>query len=54
MQNGAKIIHKEYLDKIKIWMEISKENFKKNIEKYLKNNFHKFTINLKEKKYINK
>ena len=47
-QNNIRIIEKEYTEKIKVILEISKENYKKTI----KNNFQKMEIKIKEEKYI--
>ncbi len=52
-QNSIKIIQKEYLDKIKILMEISKEKYDKNVEKNLKINFQNIPIKIRQEKIIN-
>lgn len=51
-QQKIRIIEKEYLERIKLLIEISKEKYKKIVEKYSKNNYQNFTINISKKQYI--
>lgn len=51
-QNNIRITNKEYQDKIKILMEVSKEKYNKNVEKTLKENFQNIPIKIKTEKII--
>ena len=51
-KNNIRISQKEYLDKIKILIEVSKEKYNKYVEKSLKDNFQNIPIEIKTEKII--
>lgn len=53
-KNSIKILKKEYLENVKLDIEMSKENYKENVEKYLKENFQKIPIKIKKEKFVEK
>ena len=52
IQNNMKIVKKEYLEKIKYLIEISKENFEKKVEAELKTNYQNLPIKILEEKFV--
>jgi len=53
-KNDIKILEKEYLENVKLIIEMSKEKYEKNVEKYLKDNFQKIPFIIKKEKYVEK
>lgn len=51
-QNDMKIINKEYADKIKFLVEISKEKYKNNVEKDLRINYQNLPVKILKEKII--
>ena len=51
-QNDMRIIEREYLDKVKLLVEVEKQKYDKILQKNLKNNFQKFTIKIEKEKHI--
>ena len=51
-QNDVAIVNKEYTEKIKLLVEISKEKYEKIVKKIPENNFKKVKIEIKEEKNI--
>ena len=51
-QNNIRITNKEYQDKIKVSMEVSKKKYNKNVKKTLKENFQNIPIKIKTEKII--
>lgn len=53
-KNSVNICKKEYLENVKLEIEVSKENYEKNVEEYLKENFQNIPVKNKKKKYVEK
>lgn len=54
IKNSIQIIKKEYLEKVKILIELSKEKYKKNVEGNTKGIFQNIPTKIIEEKIINK
>ncbi|MCI9365195.1 MAG: DUF1949 domain-containing protein [Clostridia bacterium] len=53
-KNDINILKKEYVENVKLEIEMSKEKYEKNVEKYLKMYFQKLPVKNMRKKFINK
>ena len=53
-KNDINILKKEYVENVKLEIEMSKEKYEKNVEKYLKMYFQKLPVKIMRKKFINK
>ncbi len=53
-KNDINILKKEYVENVKLEIEMSKEKYEKNVEKYLKMYFQKLPVKIIRKKFINK
>lgn len=53
-KNNVNICRKDYAENVKLEIEMSKENYEKNVEKYLKENFQNIPAKIKREKYVEK
>lgn len=53
-KNNVNICRKDYAENVKLEIEMSKENYEKNVEKYLKENFQNIPAKIKKEKYVEK